>query len=388
MVSACSWNSDSLWPSLSDSGPGGNDERAAAAAAAADEQAPAASSQPVFSAGDLLNNAPAAASPPVLGNTNFVPTGPAPGMPTGTVVGQRIAQLRAELQALDGRVGNNNTRLQQLRAMTAANAQRYHGTVAAITARLQLGTTPGNPIVVNQWNAAQADLDRLSADIGAMNALSASVAENAGTAEFLLESARATFGLSGAIDEDHRQLEILEDEINRSLVLIQRLLSELTEDVDRQTAYVANERSRLTTLSNAISSGELYGEALSSRMAPFGASGTRRGAGPAASSGSVGGGRPLVVIRFDRPDVAYERPLYNALSRALERNPNAYFDVVAVAPTGGSPSEVRRAQTQSRRNAEAVMSTVAEMGLPANRLRLSSTTSASAANSEIHVYVR
>lgn len=386
MVSACSWNSDSLWPSLSDSGPGGNDERAAAAAAAANEQAPAASSQPVFSAADLLNNAPAAASPPLLGNTNFVPTGPAPGMPTGTVVGQRIAQLRAELQALDGRVGNNNTRLQQLRAMTAANAQRYHGTVAAITARLQLGTTPGNPIVVNQWNAAQADLDRLSSDIGAMNALSSSVAENAGTAEFLLESARATFGLSGAIDEDHRQLEILEDEINRSLVLIQRLLSELTEDVDRQTAYVANERSRLTTLSSAISSGELYGEALSSRMAPLGSAGARRGAAPAAAG--PGGGRPLVVIRFDRPDVAYERPLYNALSRALERNPNAYFDIVAVAPTGGSQSEVRRAQTQSRRNAEAVMSTVAEMGLPANRLRLSSTTSTSVASSEIHVYMR
>ena len=94
------------------------------------------------------------------------------------------------------------------------------------------------------------------------------------------------------------------------------------------------------------------------------------------------------MIRFDRPDVAYERPLYNALSRALERNPDAYFDIVAVAPTGGSPSEVRRAQTQSRRNAEAVMSTVAEMGLPANRLRLSSTTSASVASSEIHVYVR
>ena len=47
MVSACSWNSDSLWPSLSDSGASGNNERAAAAAA--NEQTPASPAQPVFS---------------------------------------------------------------------------------------------------------------------------------------------------------------------------------------------------------------------------------------------------------------------------------------------------------------------------------------------------
>mgnify|MGYP003337350342 CR=1 FL=1 len=29
--------------------------------------------------------------------------------------------------------------------------------------------------------------------------------------------------------------------------------------------------------------------------------------------------RPLVVIKFDKPDVAYEPALYQALSRALER---------------------------------------------------------------------
>ncbi len=99
-------------------------------------------------------------------------------------------------------------------------------------------------------------------------------------------------------------------------------------------------------------------------------------------------GRPLVVIRFDRADVEFEQSLYSAMTRALESRPNARFDVVSVAPSSGNAAEMRRSQTQSRRNAEAVMAAIADMGLPANRLSISSTTSANIGSSEVHVYVR
>ena len=60
---------------------------------------------------------------------------------------------------------HQNQELQIIRRTTTQNAQRYHGTVAAINARLQLGTTPGNPVLVSQWNTAQAELDRIGLDI-------------------------------------------------------------------------------------------------------------------------------------------------------------------------------------------------------------------------------
>lgn len=382
LLTGCSWKEDSLWPSFSRNGskPGG--EQVAVPASAAE------------ASGELVldpSQSPGASAPPVLGSTNFTPAQTSPGAPTGTLVGGRVGQLRAELQTMDGRVAQHNVRLQQLRATTAGNAQRYHGTVAAVTARLQLGTTPGNPVVISQWNAAQADLDRLSSDIAALNGLSNAVAEDAGVAEYLLESARATYGLAGAIDEDHRQLGVLEDETNRSQVLVQRLLGELDEDIARQTAYVANERARLTTLANGIKQGEMFGEPLSSLSAPVMPG--RASAGTAASLGRggaamAGNTRPLVVIRFDRADVEFEQPLYTALSRTLERRPDARFDVVSVAPSGGSASAVRRGQTQSRRNAEAVMSSITDMGLPASRLSISSTTSADVVANEVHIYVR
>lgn len=372
LLSGCSGTADSLWPSFSGGKSGGGGQVAA----------PPSSGE---LAGQPVIDSATAGAPPVLGNTNFSPMQLSQGAPTGTMVGQRVIQLRGELQALDGRIGQHNARLQELRAITASNAQRYHGTVAAVTARLQLGTTPGNPIVINQWNAAQADLDRLSSDISALNGLSNAVAEDAGMGEFMLETARATYGLAGAIDEDHRQLGILEDETNRSLVLIQRLLGELSTDIGRQTAYVGNERARLTTLANGIKKGVMFGETLASgaTLAPVGSQTFSAGA-----SGVAAAGRPLVVIRFDRSDVEFEQPLYSALTRALESRPDARFDVVSVVPAGGNASDMRRSQTQSRHNAEAVMASIADMGLPASRLSISSTTSGDVSSNEVRVYMR
>ena len=183
----------------------------------------------------------------------------------GTLVGQKVAQLRGELATLRDNVQRRNDSLQKIRRTTTENAQRYHGTVAAINARLQLGTTPGNPVLVGQWNTAQSELDRIGLDIVEMNGLANAVAADSAMVSYLLETTRATYGLQGAIDDDHRQLAVLEDETNRTLVMIDRLLNELSEDVGRQTAYVGNERRNLTVLSLAIKNGEYYGQGLSSR---------------------------------------------------------------------------------------------------------------------------
>ena len=122
---------------------------------------------------------------------------------------------------------NRTTSLQRLRTDLVQNSQQYHGTIAAVNARLQVGTTPGNPILVQQFKSAQADLDRIANEINKMNNLVAAVANNSTLSAYMAEAARAAFSVSGAVDEDHRQLAILEDEVNRTAVLIDRLLKEL-----------------------------------------------------------------------------------------------------------------------------------------------------------------
>jgi len=375
LLGGCTYASDVLWPSLTgDETPASKDD------SASKQQIPPSPAE---------SNAAPTLSPPQLGSSQFSGTPITPGQPTGTFVGQKVQELRGELAQLEQVINQRNGQLQQIRDATTQDSQRYHGLVAAIATRLQLGTTPGNPVLVGQWNDAQAQLDKMSADIAAMNSLANEVAADAGLSAYLLQSARAAYGLSGAIDEDHRQLAILEDETNRTVVLIDRLLHELSDDISRQTTYVGNERSNLTTLALSIKNGEIYGASLANRAYEPPLSGlTPPSAGGGGRNLALESREPLVVIRFDRPDVPYQQALYTAVSKALERRPQAQFDLVAVAASQGSAGQTAINQTQSRRNAERVLRTLTDMGLPPDRVNLSATTSAQLATNEVHLYVR
>ena len=92
-LSACSFSSDALWPSLT-----GDDPKAPPATAQGAGQAvqiPASagerSGQPTMSPGV------SPAAPPALGTNTFVPPPITPGQTTGTFVGQKVSMLRGEL---------------------------------------------------------------------------------------------------------------------------------------------------------------------------------------------------------------------------------------------------------------------------------------------------
>ncbi len=322
---------------------------------------------------------------PQMAGARPPPAAPPRAGPTGTFVGTKVGDHQNDLGDLKVRIGEANQRFQQLRVITEQNAQRYYAVVAAISARLQIGTTPGNPVLVSQWNTAQADLDRILTDIAGLNTLSNDIAAQAAMSNYLFQSISAAYGLQGAIEEDHRQLARLEDEVNRTVVLIDRLLNWVNDTVTRQTTYVNNERRHLTTLSLAIKNGEMFGPPLANRA--FAAVTPRQ---PASVVGTARGmaRQPLVVIRFDRPDVPYKQALYTAVSQALERRPSTTFDILAVAPIEGSPAKVALNASESKRNAERVFRSLIEMGLPGDRVTISTTTSTSVLTNEVHVFVR
>lgn len=319
----------------------------------------------------------------VMGSSEFKPNGVTPGTKTGTFVGKKAVELRGELKRLQESVTENNSKLQSIRGKTVSDSQRYHGAVSAINARLQVGTTPGNPVLVQQFNQALSDLKRIGDDIANMNLLTSSVTDDSTLAAFLAENTRAAFRLSGAVDQDHQQLAILEDEVNRTVVLIDRLLKELTEDIQRQTDYVSTERSNLNTLSAAVKSGELMGASLSNRALTAATSGNL----DRQTSRNFSSSKPLVIVRFDRANVEFAQPLYKAVSKALEQRPNATFELVAVAPSSGGAARVALNSNKARRNAENVMRSLQRMGLPPQRISITARTSRSAQTNEVHLYL-
>ena len=379
VVSACSFSENSLWPSLTGEDPAGG-------ASATASTAPAKAAPPQQAKANAPQVAAATTGQPTLGTGNFVPSGVTPGTATGTFVGKKVVELRGELKRLQGNISQQNGELQKLRGQLVANSRRYHGTIAAVNARLQVGTTPGNPILVQQFKSAQADLSRLAQDVTGMNGLANSIGSSSTMSAFLSESAKSAFAISGAVDEDHRQLAILEDEVNRTDVLISRLLKEVANDVRRQTNYVATERANLNLVSAAIRTGEIFGGSLANKALASATAGQNLNV--AARPADVSGKRPLVVIRFDRNKVPYQQALYHAVSRVLERRPAAVFDLVAVAPSSGGSARVALNSNKSRRHAEEVLRALIEMGLPPARVAVSAKTMASAKSNEVHVYLR
>lgn len=375
-LSACSLSMDSVWPSLR------GDSSSISAP-------PSRAAIPIAPAKGKKTNPPlaSAAAPPVLGKTSFIPPTVTPGKSTGTFVGQKIKLLRSELKRMRQQISKQNGKLQIIRRHTGSHSLSYHSAIASINARLQVGTTPGNPYMIKQWNIAQKGLSKIDRDISSMNSLANAVASTSTMSAYLLETTRAAYGLSGAVETDHRQLAILEDEVNRTVVLIERLLIELSEDINRQTAYVAAERSNLTTLSLAIKNGEILGSSLANRAytkaAPVAASAIRK-------SGFIGtaGRRPLVRITFDRPNLSYQQALYTAVKLVLKRKPQAGFDLVAVASGKGSAAQVTVASNKSKRHAQKVLRSLMDMGLPLQRVRLSAMTSRDTKSNEVHLYVR
>jgi hypothetical protein len=222
-------------------------------------------------------------------------------------------------------------------------------------------------------------------DITEMNTLATSIGSSSTMSAFLSESAKSAFAISGAVDEDHRQLAILEDEVNRTDVLIDRLLTEVSGDVRRQTNYVTTEQANLNLMSAGIKSGEIYGgNLLNVAMASA-------GQGAQVSAGSprpTANRRPLVVIRFDRKNVPYQQALYNAVSRVLEKRPGAVFDLVAVAPSAGGSARVALNTNKARRQAEEVLRSLIEMGLPPARVAVAAKASAATRTNEVHLYIR
>ena len=194
--------------------------------------------------------APTASPPPSNSNTAITQTG------TQTVR-TTIQQLRSDQAALNNGIAAQQAQFNATKGQLAGDTQAYSGLVSGITSRLQAGTTPGNPNLVNQWNTAQGRLDAVTVGTGTLNSLASQVTTQASVAGYLLENVRLTLRVGGATDEDHRSLRAIESETRRSMQQIDRLIADLNAEIARENNFLGRERTNLATLSYNVNIGRL-----------------------------------------------------------------------------------------------------------------------------------
>ncbi|MEI3544790.1 MAG: hypothetical protein V8R23_00685 [Alphaproteobacteria bacterium] len=363
ILGGCAFSSDALFPSLVGS-----------------------SSQEAYNAD---KNAPESADLPMLGSSNFEPLEVSEGGDTGTFVGQKVIAFRNELSQLQNAIRTNNSELQKIRASVISNASQYHKTIGAIEAKLQVGTTPGNPQMYAMLQSAQNNVQLMTVNSNALQQLSARVTSDASVVNNLLDSIRATFAISGAVDEDHRQLRILQNETNQTAILIGSLLNEVNSDVVRQIQYNETANSNIVQLDSAIKRGN-YGVSnvpLGSSVPVLNLGNKPAAMGYAPANGSLSGavaGKPLFVAKFNKSNVNYKDGLRRAVNAAKSKKPNVVFEVVAVTPISGGAS----ARTNAQNSATTIFQEIVNMGVNAERITLSSRSSADATSPEVQIFVK
>jgi len=309
-----------------------------------------------------------------------------------TMVSRKIGSIHQELGELQSDLAKLSERLLMLEKVNQEKAANYYADTATISTQLQSGTTPGNPRLLQKLANAQDSLDNLAKNVNDFNDLAIEVTKAGSVASYLLEGTRAAYGLTGAVEEDHVQLAQLEDSVNNTVIIIDRIQNNVNDDITRASAYLTTERSNLRTMSLAVADGDLFGKALSTRPFTSTAKQTEtvalaKAADPAQAP-SVLNPRPLVKIRFDKADVNYEQPVYLALTEAMEKYPSSRFELVAVHPSQGNAAQVAIESTKSRRNAEKVLRSMTQMGLPMEKLDISYSSSEAVTDNEVHIYIR
>ncbi len=346
-----------------------------------------------------------------------------------TSVRQEIASISNALGRLQSRMADLSGQSLRIKQENQKLAAEYYTNIATINTQLQTGTTPGNPRLVVRLNNAQRAIDSISANASALNGVSSGLASLSAEANALISNARAAYGITGAVEEDHLQLAQIEDAVSNNVVTLTRLQNGVGEDMTRTNTYLATEMNNLRTISMAVTAGEFYGvQTVSSRaaapmMATTNPVATVPMIEPSASmnmppmdDNAFVYDTPKVISRVDtgaqsapmslqpapmmpsgqmlaKVDVQtagnnYASPVYEAMSDAMAKYPSARFEVVGVSPQSDNAAKTTLDSSKARRNAEKLSRAVAEMGIPADKLMVSSAPNGDVTGNEIHVLLR
>jgi hypothetical protein len=142
--------------------------------------------------------------------------------PTGTFVGGKINQFRSDLASIQTAISAHNNDYLRFKDLVDEQTTVYQGLSSAIRSRLQIGTTPGNPILVGQWNDAQRALEDIQNNVNNLQIVNNRVTADFALISHLKKAIGSSFFIAGAIDEDHNQLKVLRDDVERTKVLYDR----------------------------------------------------------------------------------------------------------------------------------------------------------------------
>ena len=302
------------------------------------------------------------------------------GSYTGTFVGQRIAAFRQELKQLKQAQKSNEKDFEKITANITNNSALYQKTISTVENKLQAGTTPGNPNMYAMLQQAQGNVQTMFANANALDNLSTKTANALTSVNYLEKSIAAAFSISGAVDEDHKQLRELQ---NQAMTTAQKI-STLNDNVSRAASFqeqnALQASQEVSSLHDSVKTGSSTATVTKVRSASYKpAAGTAKPVVHPAEN-TPANRMPLFSVRFNNKNVDYHEGLNTAVKSALARKPNAVFEVLAVSNNAN--------QNQAQQHASKILNEIIGLGANANNINLNARISEKSAISEVQVFVK
>ena len=108
-----------------------------------------------------------------------------------TPVTARVDELADEVVDVQNQLENRTARLDGLNNTAETIARDYYALIAGMNAKLQSGTTPGNPDLVESWDAAQVALNALGETSSEFAALGNDLSDTAARAAVIQDNIRS-----------------------------------------------------------------------------------------------------------------------------------------------------------------------------------------------------
>lgn len=176
---------------------------------------------------------------------------------TGTYVGGKINEFNTLIRGTEGNVTLILQSTRELYENAISEVSQYHLTMSEIEAKLQLGTTPGNPLLIARYDAAHEKLNQITNIIGKMDGLAKEFRQTSDQMNTLSEHIKATLHIPGALDEDHAHLILMSETLSKVQSAITQTLEVLNANEKRQNDWLMGEKIRFSNLSLAIDKGKI-----------------------------------------------------------------------------------------------------------------------------------
>jgi len=353
--------------------------------------------------------------------------------PAATAPRDDLGRIEADLAA-------RKARLQTLRTELGEAQARSETASYGVAVRLQAGSPPDNPGLIEQQTAARTAINQMALGATELRAMASETAADAARAAYLLEATPAG-------DAQRPRIAALAPEL-------QRVYADLSAEADRQAAAAAAARprleQRLATQPIAVGLAPSMPDAPAppppappraplippspsvapppappaAPPAPAAVPATPAPAPaaaappappptppipPAAPPAAIarppaqaavtapaplppapGAATPsatrraLVTIRFDVANPDYGPALRDAVGQVRERRPESIFEVMAVSGSAMATVEA----TEARRHADAVRRAILDMGVPPDKIEQGSEVRVGASGPEVRIYIR